>query len=73
MVALMVYDAHDDLWLHGLGGILEVSPTRIILGFVPVSNGDLQITNFAFGGRLDPCRHDERDWLPACSERTAPA
>ncbi len=46
------YDVHGNLWvmLHGLGGILQVSPTGIILGFVPIPNGDVQTTNFAFGG-----------------------
>ena len=33
-----------------LGGILQIDPRGIILGFVPVPNGDLLTTNFAFGG-----------------------
>ena len=31
-------------------GILQVDPRGIILGFVPIPNGDLSTTNFAFGG-----------------------
>jgi sugar lactone lactonase YvrE len=30
-----------------LGGILQIDPRGIILGFVPVPNGDLSTTNFA--------------------------
>ena len=33
-----------------LGGILQIDPRGIMLGFVPVPNGDLLTTNFAFGG-----------------------
>ena len=33
-----------------LGGILQIDPRGIILGFVPVLNGDLSTTNSAFGG-----------------------
>ena len=46
------YDVHGDLWvqLHGMGGIVEYDPKGLILGFVPIPNGDVQTTNFAFGG-----------------------
>jgi gluconolactonase len=46
------YDAHGNLWvmLHGMGGIVEIDPKGLILGFVPIPNGDTQTTNFAFGG-----------------------
>jgi gluconolactonase len=33
-----------------LGGIVEIDPRGIILGFVPIPNGDVLTTNFAFGG-----------------------
>jgi hypothetical protein len=33
-----------------LGGIIQIDPRGIILGFVPVPNGDFATTNFAFGG-----------------------
>jgi gluconolactonase len=48
----MHYDVRGNLWimLHGLGGIIEVDQRGIILGFVPIPNGDVQTTNFAFGG-----------------------
>ena len=50
------YDAHGNLWvmLHGMGGIIEVDPKGLILGFVPIPNGDTQTTNFAFGGPEQP-------------------
>ncbi len=46
------YDVKGNLWIStaGLGGILQVDPRGIILGFVPIPNGDLSTTNFAFGG-----------------------
>jgi gluconolactonase len=46
------YDVHGDLWaqLAGLGGIAEIDPQGLILGFVPIPNGDTATTNFAFGG-----------------------
>jgi gluconolactonase len=46
------YDAHGNLWaqLGGLGGIVEIDPRGLILGFVPIPNGDAATTNFAFGG-----------------------
>jgi gluconolactonase len=46
------YDAHGNLWaqLGGLGGIVENDPRGLILGFVPIPNGDAATTNFAFGG-----------------------
>ena len=45
-------DAHGNLWaqLGGLGGIVEIDPRGLILGFVPIPNGDAATTNFAFGG-----------------------
>jgi gluconolactonase len=46
------YDVHGDLWaqLHGMGGMIEIDPKGLILGFVPIPNGDIHTTNFAFGG-----------------------
>jgi gluconolactonase len=46
------YDAHGDLWaqLPRVGGIAEIDPRGLIIGFVPIPNGDLATTNFAFGG-----------------------
>ena len=46
------YDVHGNLWVGcaGLGGILEIDPRGVILGFVPIPNGDTATTNFAFGG-----------------------
>ncbi len=46
------YDAHGNLWaqLGGLGGIVEIDPRGLILGFVPIPNRDAATTNFAFGG-----------------------
>ena len=46
------YDVKGNLWAATarLGGILQIDPRGIILGFVPVPNGDLATTNFAFGG-----------------------
>ncbi len=36
------YDVHGNLWaqLGGLGGIVEIDPHGLILGFVPIPNGD---------------------------------
>jgi sugar lactone lactonase YvrE len=49
----MHYDVHGNLWVGcaGLGGILEIDPRGVILGFVPIPNGDTATTNFAFGGQ----------------------
>ena len=47
------YDVKGNLWIAagGLGGILQVDPRGIIIGFVPIRpDGDLSTTNFAFGG-----------------------
>ena len=46
------YDVKGNLWIAagGLGGVLQVDPRGIIIGFVPIPNGDLATTNFAFGG-----------------------
>jgi len=46
------YDVKGNLWaqLFGLGGIVEIDPRGLILGFVPIPNGDNATTNFAFGG-----------------------
>ena len=46
------YDVKGNLWaqMARLGGIVEIDPRGIILGFVPIPNGDLATTNFAFGG-----------------------
>jgi gluconolactonase len=46
------YDVKGNLWIAagGLGGVLQVDPRGIIVGFVPIPNGDLATTNFAFGG-----------------------
>jgi gluconolactonase len=49
------YDVKGNLWIAagGLGGVLEVDPRGLILGFVPIPapGGDLSTTNFAFGGQ----------------------
>lgn len=46
------YDVKGNLWSQAarLGGILEIDPRGIIVGFVPIPNGDVATTNFAFGG-----------------------
>jgi gluconolactonase len=46
------YDVKGNLWvgLPGVGGIAEVNPRGLIVGFVPIPNGDPATTNFAFGG-----------------------
>jgi sugar lactone lactonase YvrE len=46
------FDSQGNLWaaMARLGGIVQIDPRGIILGFVPVPNGDLLTTNFAFGG-----------------------
>src|SRR5436305_13620741 len=46
------YDVKGNLWaaMARLGGIIQIYPRGLILGFVPVPNGDLLTTNFAFGG-----------------------
>ena len=48
----MHYDVRGNLWaaLAGLGGIVQINPRGIILGFVPIPNDDAATTNFAFGG-----------------------
>ena len=42
----------SNLWVASprIGGALEIDPRGFILGFVPIPNGDLAATNFAFGG-----------------------
>jgi gluconolactonase len=46
------YDVKGNLWVSAarLGGIIEIDPRGLIIGFVPIPNGDLATTNFAFGG-----------------------
>ena len=46
------YDVKGNLWaqMARLGGIVQIDPRGIIVGFVPIPNGDLLTTNFAFGG-----------------------
>lgn len=46
------YDVKGNLWVAAgrLGGIIEIDPRGLILGFVPIPNGDLATINFAFGG-----------------------
>jgi gluconolactonase len=46
------YDVKGNLWAAAgrLGGIIEIDQRGLILGFVPIPNGDLATTNFAFGG-----------------------
>ncbi len=45
------YDVHGNLWAQlGIGGIIEYDPRGVILGYVPLPNGDASATNFAFGG-----------------------
>lgn len=44
------YDVHGNLWAAlGIGGVIEYNPRGIIMGYVPLPNGDIA-TNFAFGG-----------------------
>jgi gluconolactonase len=46
------YDVQGNLWASlGIGGIIEYDPRGIILGYVPLPNGDPSATNFAFGGQ----------------------
>jgi gluconolactonase len=46
------YDVKGNLWAATprLGGITEIDPRGLIIGFLPVPNGDLATTNFAFTG-----------------------
>jgi gluconolactonase len=46
------YDVKGNLWVAAprLGGVLQIDPRGLIIGFVPIPNGDLSTTNFAFGG-----------------------
>ena len=46
------YDVKGNVWagVPPLGGIIEINPRGLILGFVPIPNGDPATTNFAFGG-----------------------
>ena len=46
------YDVKGNLWagVPPMGGIIEINPRGLILGFVPIPNGDGATTNFAFGG-----------------------
>jgi gluconolactonase len=46
------YDVKGNLWaqMARLGGIVEIDPRGLIVGFVPIPNGDNATTNFAFGG-----------------------
>ena len=46
------YDVHGNLWVGcaGLGGMLEIDPRGVILGFAAIPNGDAATTNFEFGG-----------------------
>jgi gluconolactonase len=46
------YDVHGNLWamVNGIGGIAEINPAGLIVGFVPAPNGDLHTSNFTFGG-----------------------
>jgi gluconolactonase len=48
----MHYDVRGNLWVavFGLGGIVQINPRGLILGFVPIPNEDAATTNFAFGG-----------------------
>ena len=48
----MHYDVRGNLWaaFAGLGGIIQIDRRGLILGFVPIPNGDAATTNFAFGG-----------------------
>lgn len=44
------YDVKGNLWAAmGIGGVIEYDPRGVILGYVPLPNGDVA-TNFAFGG-----------------------
>jgi gluconolactonase len=44
------YDVHGNLWAAlGIGGVMEYDRRGVIIGYVPIPNGDVA-TNFAFGG-----------------------
>jgi gluconolactonase len=44
------YDVHGNLWAAlGIGGVMEYDRHGLIIGYVPLPNGDVA-TNFAFGG-----------------------
>jgi gluconolactonase len=47
------YDVKGNLWIAAprLGGVLQVDPRGLTVGFVPVPGTDLATTNFAFGGQ----------------------
>jgi gluconolactonase len=49
------YDVKGNLWIAagGLGGVIQVDPRGVIVGFVPIPapGGDLATTNLAFGGQ----------------------
>jgi sugar lactone lactonase YvrE len=55
------YDVKGNLWdqMFRLGGIIEIDPRGITLGFVPMPSGDLTTTNFAFGGPDNQCIYME--------------
>ena len=46
------YDVKGNVWagVPPMGGIVEINPRGLIIGFVPIPNGDAATTNFAFGG-----------------------
>jgi sugar lactone lactonase YvrE len=46
------YDVKGNLWIAAgrLSGMLQIDPRGLIVGFVPLPNGDPSATNFAFGG-----------------------
>jgi gluconolactonase len=45
------YDVKGNLWAAlGIGGVIEYDPRGIIIGYVPLPNGDASATNLAFGG-----------------------
>ena len=46
------YGVKGNLWVASprIGGVVEIHPRGSILGFEPIPNGDLAVTNCAFGG-----------------------
>ena len=60
------YDVKGNLWISaaGLGGILQVDPRGIILGFVAIPNGDLSTTNLRSAA---PTTRRSPSWAPTAA------
>ena len=68
------YDVKGNLWAATarLGGILQIDPRGIILGFLPVPNGDLATTNFAFELKRAVAQHTQRKIPFSCRFQYSP-